>query len=554
MPRREGALSGETVEDIVKTALRVHRHPQILSDIQEAGTSCMVWGTALQSLFVDNTINHLYTRTRGRMIESHDWYNIKQELLDGKVVFAAVNLPETDHVFTIVGDGQNAYILHAWQDQHGLRSEHSMPVDRMINLLRKLTKYDYTKQVNKIREVRRQLWGEDHMGPTEIARSQRRRASFTGIASGESKRPFIENRETLERLTMDLAEWQSRSSRWANAAEMLSEEEPLLGLEEIVNTGEGQAEEMVGAGEGSVSVAYAVGFGAALGFVLGAGGALYYGAEWDEVLEEGIKTGVALGVGEGLGAAVGGSVVRSNAVAGAATFGVIALWDVAKWAKHDITGVQLRKKLTQGAVGTVGGVAGGIAAGTAGGALFGPIGAFVGGIFGGIAGGISGAIAGEALDEAIWDEGEDSVMNTYQFFGWYNVDRGTRPIKSAKEIRRAYLDKLDDKLSQKFTDKEWATVCTAHLMVLLRAMFPGFKRMLEISKNIHEKKSNGVSIVGSIMYSNFSVPHRTEELIRQQNQRQRTSILSTLRRGCFRFCECCCILLVCCCCCGCRCC
>lgn len=39
----------------------------------------------------------------------------------------------------------------------------------------------------------------------------------------------------------------------------------------------------------------------------------------------------------------------------------------------------------------------------------------------------------------IWDEGEDSVMNSYEFFGWHNVKRGTRPIKSATEIKEAYV-------------------------------------------------------------------------------------------------------------------
>ena len=114
---------------------------------------------------------------------------------------------------------------------------------------------------------------------------------------------------------------------------------------------------------------FAVGFAAALGFVLGAGIAIYNKADWEEVVEEGIKSGLAVGIGEGAGIAVGGSVIRSNAAAGAVMFGIMAIWDVAEWANNDITGVQLRKKLAQGAAGTVGGVAGGIAAGAAGGAM-----------------------------------------------------------------------------------------------------------------------------------------------------------------------------------------
>ena len=221
----------------------------------------------------------------------------------------------------------------------------------------------------------------------------------------------------------------------------------------------------------------------------------------------------------------------------------MAIWDVAEWANNDITGVQLRKKLAQGAAGTVGGVAGGIAAGAAGGAMLGPVGALFGGLFGGIAGGFGGAAVGKALDEALWDEGEDSVMNTYEFFGWRSVHRGTRPTKPANEIKQAYLNKVWKKPSQKFTDREWSTVCNAHLMVLLRAMFPEFKKMLELSKDMHNKKSDGVLAIGRDMYSNFSVPPGTEELTRQPGRGRR--FLSGLRRHCCCFWTYCCALTFC---------
>ena len=113
-------------------------------------------------------------------------------------------------------------------------------------------------------------------------------------------------------------------------------------------------------------------------------------------------------------------------------FGVFALWDVAKWAKHDITAVELRQNIAEGAAGAAGGIAGGIALGAAGGVVLGPVGAFFGGVIGGIAGGFGGAAAGKAIDKAIWDEGEDSVMNSYEFFGWHDVDRGSRPINHPK--------------------------------------------------------------------------------------------------------------------------
>ena len=94
-------------------------------------------------------------------------------------------------------------------------------------------------------------------------------------------------------------------------------------------------------------------------------------------------------------------------------FGVFDLWDVAKWA-NDITAVELCKNIAKGAVGAI---TGGLL-GAARGAIFGPAGVFFGGIIGSMAG------AGKAIDKAMWDEGEDSIMNSYKFFGWQDVKRG----------------------------------------------------------------------------------------------------------------------------------
>lgn len=544
----EDALSGEAVEEIVRTAARVHANPEILEAIRKAGTSCMRWGAALQSLFVDDMLDPVYFRNKpGKMIQQQHWDKLKLELRDGKAVFSHVNMPgSTDHVFTIVGNGGDAYVLHAWQDHHGLRAEPSMPIEKMIGLLKKLTQYEYTtsRNIGRIREVRGQLWGEDHMGPNENLRgaSGRKRISFSLIASGKPKKPLMESKKVLGQLTRDLAKWQSESSRLSSA----TASEELLSAELDPSVAD-IADETIGTSEGAVNVKFAVGFGAALGFVFGAGGALYNHADWDEALEEGVKTGVAMGAGEGLGAVFGGSVIRSNVIAGAAFFGVITLWDVAHWAAHDISGVQLRQKLAQGAAGTVGGVASGIAAGAAGGALLGPVGALFGGLFGGVAGGIGGAAAGKALDEALWDEGEDSVMNAYDFFGWYNVKRGTRPTRSPSQVRGAYQWKVRRKPTKNLTDTEWSTTCTAHLMILLRAMFPEFKTMLKISKDIHDNKGKGVSVISNTMYSNFSVPPGTEELARP-----RRNVLSTIRKHCSCFCLYCWAIICCCGCCCCR--
>ena len=72
MPR-EGAISGETVEEMVKTLARLHANPEILAAIEDAATSCMKWGSALQSLFVDGSLNMLYVRDRpGKVVQGQD--------------------------------------------------------------------------------------------------------------------------------------------------------------------------------------------------------------------------------------------------------------------------------------------------------------------------------------------------------------------------------------------------------------------------------------------------------------------------------------------------
>ena len=98
------------------------------------------------------------------------------------------------------------------------------------------------------------------------------------------------------------------------------------------------------------------GVGAGLGFVFGAGGVLLVGlikgerVDYVEVGLAGLKSGLAGGLGGGAGAAVAKVatptfariVVRSNAVAGVAMFGVFAIWDVVEWKMNKITEVQLR--------------------------------------------------------------------------------------------------------------------------------------------------------------------------------------------------------------------
>ena len=326
-------------------------------------------------------------------------------------------------------------------------------------------------------------------------------------------------RDLRRRLSRELSEWHSVSSgrtsvsstEWHSVA---SGRSTVSSTEwHSVASGRSSGQSSISEAHAAIRVRYAAGFGAAFGFVLGAGGALISHADFEEVLEEGFKTGLGVSVGEGVGAVVaksvttptiakaGMSIVRANAAAGAAMFGVFALWDIAKWGRHDITAVQLRKNIAKGAAGATGGIAGGIALGAA----LGPGGAIVGGIIGGIAGGFGGAAAGKAIDKAIWDEGEDSVMNSYEFFGWHDVKRGQRPLKSAKAITAAYTRMLDKKPSKKLKDKDWATYCTANLMVLLRAMYPELKTILKISEYLRNNSSKAVSIIGSTMYSSTLV-------------------------------------------------
>ena len=141
-------------------------------------------------------------------------------------------------------------------------------------------------------------------------------------------------------------------------------------------------------GRGGISIRMGAGVGAGLGFVFGAGGVLIVGlikgerVDYVEVGLAGLKSGLAGGLGGGAGAAVakvatptfariGVSVVRSNAVAGVAMFGVFAIWDVVEWKMNKITEVQLRQRLAEGARGAAGGIGGGAALGVAGGVWFG---------------------------------------------------------------------------------------------------------------------------------------------------------------------------------------
>ncbi|KAG5840079.1 hypothetical protein ANANG_G00213140, partial [Anguilla anguilla] len=199
---------------------------------------------------------------------------------------------------------------------------------------------------------------------------------------------------------------------------------------------------------------------------------------------------------------IGTSVVRANVLSGVAFASVFAIWDVVEWKVHKITEVQLRQRMAECLAGAAGGIGGGAAAGVGFGSCLGPIGALVGGIVGGLVGAIGGAFAGKAIDGAIWDGNEDSVMNMYEFFGWHDVKRNTRPVKTAEEMEKAYDKKLESRPS-KIKEEEWGKICMANVMVLLQAMYPVFTEVMKMADNLRKNRSDGVSAIGTAMYQSI---------------------------------------------------
>ena len=338
-----------------------------------------------------------------------------------------------------------------------------------------------------------------------------------------------ENSGRLTSLCRELSEWQSaRSStsgvsEWRSASSRPSQIEgiELSGWQSARSSTSGvsewrsassQIEGQQAQGRRGISIRMGAGVGAGLGFVLGAGGVLLVGhakgerVDYVEVGLVGLKSGLAGGLSGGAGAAVaraGVSVVRSNVVVGFTMFGVFAIWDMIEWKMNEITEVQLRQRLAEGAGGAAGGIIGGAASGVAAGLIFGPVGAFLGVLAGGIAGGIGGAFAGRKIDRAIWNESEDAVMNSYEFFGWHDVKRNTRPTKSADEIGEAYHRKLTEK-PKKVEVEDWHKFCLGNLMVLLPAIYPKFKNMMQLADGLQKKKSKGLSAIATAFYEFLS--------------------------------------------------
>lgn len=448
-------------------------------------------------------------------IRPEDFNRIAQELRKGNAVLVSIKFPgSTNHVFVIEARGHGtAGVLHAWQGNHQLKVERAMPIDEMVGYLKRFPELDWVNNKPELPNVRHQLCGADHAEVPDITTSANRRISYEMPLKGKPDLPFT-SPENGGRLTSlcgrELAEWQSsRSStsgltEWRSACSRASQ----------IGWQEGQQR------HGGVTVRWGAGVDAGIGFVFGAGGVLLCGlvkrkqVNHVEVALGGLKGGLAGDIGGGADAAIaraatpalcriGISVVRANAVAGFAMFGILALWHVAQWKMNKITEVELRQGLAEDAAAAGGAIAGGSTLAVGLGIWFGPIGAVVGAIGGGIVGGIGGMFAGRAIDKAIWDKGEDAVMNSYEYFGWHDVKRNTRPTKSADQISKAYGKKLRKK-PKKIKDEDWHKCCSEQLKLLLPAMYPEFKKKMLLIDKLKEKKSRGLlTIIVTAVYEYF---------------------------------------------------
>ena len=125
---------------------------------------------------------------------------------------------------------------------------------------------------------------------------------------------------------------------------------------------------------------------------------------------------------------------------------------------------------------------GAVAAGAAAGTIVPGIGNLAGGIigfFGGVIGGVVGAKSATALDHWIWDGKEDDIMNCYEFFGWHDVGRNTRPTYSALEFGKAFDYALTEKKHKDLTEESWHTLCMRNALVLMGAMYPESKVIIK---------------------------------------------------------------------------
>ncbi len=55
-------------------------------------------------------------------------------------------------------------------------------------------------------------------------------------------------------------------------------------------------------------------------------------------------------------------------------------------------------------------------------------------------------------------------------------------------MRKAWEKKINNKDDRVKTDEDWNKLCTAYLMVLLGAMYPEFKTLMQLARDLKQKK------------------------------------------------------------------
>ena len=145
-----GDGSQDRIENLVKELLHIvvsKQRNDKRRDQRNEETSCVNCGMAIGFLMrFPATI--LY---KERLVEDQFFQTIGQELHNCKMVLIHVSLYGTTHVFGIIplSDGEEAFVLHAWQNIHGVRAERAMKIEELVHLL---------KQLPQNNEVQKQLW------------------------------------------------------------------------------------------------------------------------------------------------------------------------------------------------------------------------------------------------------------------------------------------------------------------------------------------------------------------------------------------------------------
>ncbi|XP_030851332.1 uncharacterized protein LOC115928327 [Strongylocentrotus purpuratus] len=469
---------------------------EIIRSIEKEAESCVEWAGYLELLMQGMSI--VYAPKHDVKIDPNVLNEVASKLNDPKteILMGLLQSEGGDHVFAIepLGDGK-ARVL---QGDQALRPEQSMPIDELCDTLKSLTKLDHVNDKPRLEKALCKLFGKDHARLED--KVVRRKITFISISEGIPRASLSSpaKRAMLRGLFTVIASPERARLSGSSTVSLDQFAKPCgEAVGKIIKEIKGR---------NITGVRMNTAFSSGLAFVMAVGGAWHSG---EDVLQAGIKSALRAGVGKGVAVTVvknttptitnaGASVVRANAASGIAMFGVFVVWDVVDWKMHKITSVELRQRIAEGAGAAGGGILGGAAAGAAGGVWFGGVGAGVGAVIGGLAGGIGGMFAGKGIDYMIWDQGEDAVMNSYEFFGRYDVDRSERPRMSPKKMEEAYAEKLNNK-PENMEEEDWNKVCLGTFMVLAQGMYPFFQDLLKLAKKVGENHSNGLSVIATLV-------------------------------------------------------